>query len=199
MANLRFANLQGEIVYPPLPHLWAEGIFKGGGGCTFWSPPQQDFYTPPPLFYTPPPLGGYFQGWGGVYKNWPIPNLRLGNRWLSVANLGKQCYKWRKRWWVKGDGTKVTENAQNADFRRELQIFADSRLLLEIETFGGRRKPQKTADFRRKPKIVAENRRKPLIGHRHLRCVTFSSALGKETWAIIPYIVRTVWNRAGPM
>ena len=71
----------------------------------------------------------------------------------------------------------MTENAQNADFRRKPQIFADSRLLLEIEAFGGRRKPQKTADFRRKPKIFAENRRKPLIGHRHLRCVTFSSAL----------------------
>ena len=71
----------------------------------------------------------------------------------------------------------MTENAQNAHFRRKPQIFADSRLLLEIEAFGGRRKPQKTADFRRKPKIFAENRRKPLIGHRHLRCVTFSSAL----------------------
>ena len=70
----------------------------------------------------------------------------------------------------------MTENAQNADFRRKPQIFADSPLLLEIEAFGGRRKPQKTADFRRKPKIFAENRRKPLIGLRHLRCVTFSSA-----------------------
>ena len=72
----------------------------------------------------------------------------------------------------------MTENAQNTDFRRKPQIFADSPLLLEIEAFGGRRKPQKTADFRRKPKIFAENRRKPLIGLRHLRCVTFSSALG---------------------
>ena len=36
---------------------------------------------------------------------------------------------------------------------------------------------QKTADFRRKPQIVPGNRRKPLIGLRHLRCVTFSSAL----------------------
>ena len=38
-------------------------------------------------------------------------------------------------------------------------------------------KPQETADFRRKPQIFAENRRKPQIGLRHLRCVTFSSAL----------------------
>ena len=71
----------------------------------------------------------------------------------------------------------MTENAQNADFRRKPQIFADSPLLLEIPAFGGRRKPQKTADFRRKPQIFAENRRKPQIGLRHLRCVTFSSAL----------------------
>ena len=71
----------------------------------------------------------------------------------------------------------MTENAQNADFHRKPQIFADSALLLEIPAFGGRRKPQKTADFRRKPKIFAENRRKPQIRLRHLRCVTFSSAL----------------------
>ena len=70
----------------------------------------------------------------------------------------------------------MTENAQNADFRRKPQIFADSPLLLEIPPFGGRRKPQKNADFRRKPKLFAENRRKPLIGLRHLRCVTFSLA-----------------------
>ena len=71
----------------------------------------------------------------------------------------------------------MTEDAQNADFRRKPQIFADSPLLLEIPAFGGRRKPQKTADFRRKPKIFAENRRKPQIGLRHLRCVTFSLVL----------------------
>ena len=71
----------------------------------------------------------------------------------------------------------MTERAQNADFRRKPQIFADSPLLLEIPAFGGRRKPQKTAHFRRKPQIFAENRRKPQIGLRHLRCVTFSSAL----------------------
>ena len=71
----------------------------------------------------------------------------------------------------------MTERAQNADLRRKPQIFADSPLLLEIPAFGGHRKPQKTADFRRKPKIFAENRRKPQIGLRHLRSVTFSSAL----------------------
>ena len=45
--------------------------------------------------------------------------------------------------------TKVTESAQNADFRRKPQIFADSPLLLEILASGGCRKPQKTADVRR--------------------------------------------------
>ena len=70
----------------------------------------------------------------------------------------------------------MTEKVQNTDFRRKPQIFADSSLLLEIEAFGGRRKPHKIADFRRKPKIFAENRRKLQIGLRHLRSVTFSSA-----------------------
>ena len=53
----------------------------------------------------------------------------------------------------------MTDRAQKADSRRKPQIFADSPLLLEIQAFGARRKPQKTADFRRKPKIFAENRR----------------------------------------
>ena len=73
----------------------------------------------------------------------------------------------------------MTENPQNADFRRKPQIFAESPLLLEIQAFGGRRKPEKTADFRRKPLIFAANHRKPQIGLRHLRSVTFSSALLK--------------------
>ena len=71
----------------------------------------------------------------------------------------------------------MTEKAQNADLRRKPHIFADSPLLLEIHAFGGRRKPQRTADFRRKPQICAENRRKSQIGLRRLRSVTFSSAL----------------------
>ena len=50
----------------------------------------------------------------------------------------------------------MTEKAQNADFRRKPQIFADSSLLLQIQAFGGRRKPQKTADFRRKPQETAD-------------------------------------------
>ena len=74
----------------------------------------------------------------------------------------------------------MTERAQNADFRRKPQIFADSPLLLEIPAFGGRRKPQKTTDFRRKPKIFAENHRFSQIGLCHFRYVTFSSALDEE-------------------
>ena len=83
----------------------------------------------------------------------------------------------------------MTERTQNADFRRKAQIFADPTFLLEIPALGGRRKPQKTADSRRKPKIFAENRRKPQIGLRHLRSVTFSSALfflsgwGRGRWS----------------
>ena len=50
----------------------------------------------------------------------------------------------------------MTERAQNADFHRKPQIFADSPLLLEIQAFRGRRKAQQTADLRRKPQ---ENRR----------------------------------------
>ena len=73
----------------------------------------------------------------------------------------------------------MTERAQNADFRRKPQIFANSPLHLEIQAlnFGGCRKPQKTADFHRKPKIFAENCRKPQTGLCHLRCVTLSLAL----------------------
>ena len=55
-----------------------------------------------------------------------------------------------------------------------------SPLLLEIQAFRGRRKPQETADFRRKPQIFAGNRRFSQIGLRHLRCATFSSALKPE-------------------
>ena len=50
----------------------------------------------------------------------------------------------------------MTERAQNADFRRKPQIFADSPLLLENQAFSGRRKPQKTADFRRKLQVTAD-------------------------------------------
>ena len=50
----------------------------------------------------------------------------------------------------------MRETAQNADFRRKPQIFADSPLLLEIRAFGGRRFSQKTANLRRKPPETAD-------------------------------------------
>ena len=56
--------------------------------------------------------------------------------------------------------------AETTDFR----IFT---LFLEIPVW----RAQETADFRRKPKIFAEDHRKPQIGLRHLRSVTFNSAL----------------------
>ena len=78
----------------------------------------------------------------------------------------------------------MTERAQNADFRRKPQIFADSPLLLESPAFGGRRKPQKTADFRSKPKIFAENRR---LG---------SVTLGASPLAL-PYFQYWTWIESG--
>ena len=60
---------------------------------------------------------------------------------------------------IVGPSGKVTERAQNADFRRKPQIFADSPLLLEIPAFGGRRKPQIFAGNRRFSQKTAGNRR----------------------------------------
>ena len=69
-------------------------------------------------------------------------------------DLGEKCRRLRDQKFsgrASGDGTKVTERVQNADFRRKLQIFAVLPLLLEIQAFGGRRKPasQKSAGNRR--------------------------------------------------
>ena len=61
----------------------------------------------------------------------------------------------------------MTERAQNADFRRKPQIFADSPLLLEIPASGG-------AGNRRKLQIFAGNRRfsQKTAGNRRLGSVT---------------------------
>ena len=77
----------------------------------------------------------------------------------AVARLPLAVLRARLR-----EGPKVTDRAQNADFGRKLQIFADSPLLLEVQTFQGRRTPQKTANVRRK---VEDFRRKP-AGKRRL-------------------------------
>ena len=91
------------------------------------------------------------------------------------------------------DGPKMTDQVQNADFRRKPRIFADSPppILLETQTSGGRRKPQKTADVRRKLKILAENRKKPQIGVCHLRSITLSAALQEFSFGVKPYL----WSR----
>ena len=65
----------------------------------------------------------------------------------------------------------MTEKAQNADFRRKPQIFADSLLLLEIQAFGGRKKPQKTADFRRNRRFSQKT-----AGNRRLGSVTLGAS-----------------------
>ena len=81
---------------------------------------------------------------------------------------------------LKGDGTKVTERAQNADFRRKPQIFADSPLLLEIQAFGGRRKPQIVAGNRRFSQKTAGNRR-----------------LGSVTLGVSPFSISSALGLAG--
>ena len=88
-------------------------------------------------------------------------------------DLPEKVYPYSGR--AQAHGTKVTERererAQNADFCRKPQTSADSPLLLEIQTFQGRRI---FADNRRFSQETADVRRKPQIGLCHLRCVTFS-------------------------
>ena len=67
------------------------------------------------------------------------------------------------------------------------QIFAENRRFSQIRPFSWKFKHLEGAGNRRKPQIFAENRRKPQIGLRHLRSVTFSSAL--------PEIVRFVQKK----
>ena len=71
----------------------------------------------------------------------------------ALSTQGKD--RMNKTFWAKKIRTRAStparqqerERAQNADFHSKPQIFSDSPLLLEIQAFGGRRKPQKTADF----------------------------------------------------
>ena len=65
---------------------------------------------------------------------------------------------------------------RTADFRRFTPSPGNSSIWRAQETAENRR-------FSQKPQIVAENRRKPQIGLRHLRSVTFSSALPPFTAA----------------
>ena len=63
---------------------------------------------------------------------------------------------------LKGDGTKVTERAQNVDFRRKPQISqihpfpGNSSIWRVQETAENRRFSQETADSRKKPQETAD-------------------------------------------
>ena len=127
-----------------------------------------------------------FYGFGRDKKSMFLWWLRTGprNGFLCVSTV--HCLTFtgaRFRLWgrFQKNGCDARERAQNTDFRRQPQILGDSPLPMEIQAFGGRRQPQRTAAFCRKPKIFAENRRKPQIGLCHLRSFTLSSAL--ETFA----------------
>ena len=50
---------------PSSPVFWQESFFQGEGGCIFWSPPRQEFHTPPPFLDAPNPQKGIFRD-GGV-------------------------------------------------------------------------------------------------------------------------------------
>ena len=80
---------------------------------------------------------------------------------------------------AQGDGAKVTERAQNADFRSKA---ADFRRFSPSPGNSSIWRAQKTLIFAKKPEMSAENRRKKLkIGLRHLRSVTFSAALFRNS------------------
>ena len=102
-------------------------------------------------------------GWS-MLLNWCLilewPNLEL-NAFPSLTNQGV----------LKGTELRW-QRAQNADFRRKPQIFADSPLLLEIQAFGEHRK-------RRKPQIRAEKQRcsQKTAGNRRLGSVTLGLSL----------------------
>ena len=80
-----------------------------------------------------------------------------------------------------------------AENRRFSQIHPFSWKFKHLEGAGNRRKPQ---IFARKPKIFAENRRKPQIGLRHLRSVTFSSALITKKEFCISCRINYHWHRS---
>ena len=71
----------------------------------------------------------------------------------------------------------MTERERESPKRRFSQRTADFRRFAPSPGNSSIWRAQETADLRGKPKTFAENRKKPQIGLRHLRCVTFSSAL----------------------
>ena len=78
-----------------------------------------------------------------------------------------QARKWNFCHKNPGDGTNVTERAQNTDFRRKPHIFADSPVSWKFKHLEG-------AGNRRRPQIFAGNRRvsQKTTGNRRLGSVT---------------------------
>ena len=71
----------------------------------------------------------------------------------------------------------MTEREREREREPKTQTFAETRRFSQIHPFSWKFKHLEGTGNHRKPQIFAENRRKPQIGFRHLRCVTFSSAL----------------------
>ena len=70
LPSLNLGKNPGKGYIPPPHHpIFAQrACFREGGGCMLWSPPRQEFYTPP-LFYTPPtPRRAFSELGGGVIK-----------------------------------------------------------------------------------------------------------------------------------
>ena len=78
----------------------------------------------------------------------------------------------------------MTERTQNADFRRKPQIFADSPLLLEIPTFGGRSKLR----FSRNLSETSPETPQDLLGFlpNSFKDVTRAEPTQSETFSLMP-------------
>ena len=109
-----------------------------------------------------------------LLREWPFHSesffFKIGvvPRFLNYA----QIFWARLRGRNQGDreSPKHRFSQKTADFRRFTLSLGNSSVWRAQETAEDRRFSQETEDFE-------ENRRKPQIGLRHLRCVTFSSAL----------------------
>ena len=99
------------------------------------------------------PVGNTWGGVGGGIRKRQGKGQAID---VTPAKDLRQIAPENGRYW--GNGTKVTESAQNADFRRKPQIFAGSPLLLGIQAFGGCRQPQIFADNRSLSQETAGNR-----------------------------------------
>ena len=72
------------------PPIFGQKVFWRGGGCIFWTPPQQDFYTPP-SFIRPTPRRVFSRvgGWGCIKFGPPFPlHLMPVGRIFHIFNSG---------------------------------------------------------------------------------------------------------------